>query len=86
MSWNNLFGKLTKKTATDSRAWHFRTSIMCNGCVAKITPVLDAASGIASWSVDLQSPERCLTIIPDGIAKEELMALVRNAGFTIEEL
>ncbi len=86
MSWNNLFSKLTKKAVSDSEAWHFRTSIMCNGCIAKITPVLDAASGIASWSVDLQSTERRLTVIPDGITKEELMSLVRNAGFTIEVL
>ncbi|MBR6758655.1 MAG: heavy-metal-associated domain-containing protein [Bacteroidaceae bacterium] len=84
MSWNNLFSKLTKKAVSDSEAWHFRTSIMCNGCIAKITPILDAAQGITSWSVDLQSPERRLTVIPDGITKEELMSLVRNAGFTIE--
>lgn len=86
MSWNNLFSKLTKKAVSDSEAWHFRTSIMCNGCIAKITPILDAAQGITSWSVDLQSTERRLTVIPDGITKEELMSLVRNAGFTIEEL
>ncbi len=85
MKWNNFINKLTGKS-DNSNAWQFRTNIMCNGCIAKITPVLDGAKGIASWRVDLDTPDRILTIVPDGIEPEEILALVRNAGFTIERL
>ena len=86
MKWNAIFDKLTGKQAEDPNAWHFRTSIMCNGCIAKITPVLDGAEGIALWKVALDTPDRVLTVVPDGISEEELMALVRGAGFTIEHM
>ena len=51
MKWNNIFDKLKGKHQDDSQAWRFRTSIMCNGCIAKIKPVLDEAQGIASWHI-----------------------------------
>lgn len=85
MKLSNLFGKKSK-TALDPNAWHFSTSIMCNGCIAKITPVLDSAEGISSWQVALDTPERVLSVVPDGITKEQLIALVKGAGFNIEEL
>ena len=84
MSWNNFINKITGKAVGDTDAWQFRTSIMCNGCIAKITPILDAAQGVKSWSVDLKSTDRILTIVPEGITQDEVMALVREAGFTIE--
>ncbi len=81
MKWNNLF-----KKSTDAQNWTFRTNIMCNGCIAKITPILDNAQGIASWQVDLKSPDRLLTVTPDGITEADLLAIVRAAGFTIERV
>lgn len=85
MKLSNLFGKKNKPTL-DPNAWHFRTSIMCNGCIEKITPVLNATPGIASWSVNLDTPDRVLSVFPDGISEEQLLAVVRKAGFTIERL
>lgn len=84
--WNKLFNKISGKSAEDSSAWRFRTNIMCNGCIAKITPVLNGAAGIASWSVALDTPDRVLSVIPNGITEEEVLQLVRNAGFMIERL
>lgn len=86
MSFKNFINRITGKQADDSNAWRFRTSIMCNGCIAKITPVLDGAQGIASWKVNLDTPDRVLTVVPDGITEEQLVALVREAGFTIERI
>lgn len=85
MNLKNLFG-IKSKPALDPDAWHFRTNIMCNGCIAKITPVLDGAQGIKSWSVHLDNPDRVLSVWPDTITEEELLSLVRDAGFTIEWL
>lgn len=86
MSFKNFINRITGKSVDDANAWRFRTSIMCNGCIAKITPVLDGAQGVVSWKVNLDSPDRVLTIVPDGITQEALMTLVREAGFTIERL
>lgn len=82
MKWNDLVGKLAGRHAGD--ALSFRTNIMCNGCIAKVKPILDDAVGIASWKVDLDSPDRVLSVVSDGMTQDEIMALVRNAGFTIE--
>ncbi len=86
MKWNHIVSKITGAHADKEKEfeWVFRTNIMCNGCIAKVKPVLDHAEGVASWSVDLKSPDRLLTVVPNGITEEQLMNLVRNAGFTIE--
>ena len=86
MKWSNIFDKLTGKATENANKWHFSTSIMCNGCIAKIKPVLDEAQGIASWEVNLSSPQRILTVVSNGITQEELLSLVRGAGFTIEAI
>lgn len=76
--------KTSGSPAGKESEWVFRTNIMCNGCVAKIKPVLDNADGIASWRVDLENPYRLLTVVPNGITEERLIELVRGAGFEIE--
>lgn len=86
MSWSKFINKITGKSADESNAWRFRTNIMCGGCIAKITPALDGAEGVASWSVALETPDRVLTVVPNGIGEEELLQMVRAAGFTIERL
>lgn len=86
MSFKNFIARITGKEVDDAHAWRFRTSIMCNGCIAKITPVLDNAQGIASWKVNLDTADRVLTVVSEGITEEELLALVRDAGFTIERI
>ena len=84
MKWSAVFDKLTGKHADNANEWRYRTSIMCNGCIAKVKPILDSAEGVASWSVNLDTPERILTIVPEGAVEEELLAQLRGAGFTIE--
>lgn len=86
MKWSAVFDKLTGKHADNANEWRYRTSIMCNGCIAKVKPILDSAEGVASWSVNLDTPERILTIVPDGAVEEELLTQLRGAGFTIERI
>lgn len=42
--------------------FRFRTNLKCNNCVAKVKTQLDTAIEIKNWTVDLESPERILTI------------------------
>lgn len=61
----------------------FKTNIKCGGCVAGVTPHLNADEAIKSWEVDLQSPDRILTVETDKSA-EEVAQVVKQAGFTAE--
>lgn len=67
-----------------TQAFVFKTNINCGGCVATVTPFLDQAPGIKSWSVDTTGKDKILTVESAGIGSEELMDLVKQAGFRIE--
>ncbi len=58
----------------------FKTNIKCGGCIAAVKPHLDKAEGIENWEVDLQSPDRILTVKTDKSPKE-VEAIVKEAGY-----
>lgn len=62
----------------------FTSNIKCQGCIDKVTPVLDKRSDIKSWEVDLTSPERVLTIESDELDNESLVAELEEVGFKIQ--
>lgn len=59
----------------------FKTNINCGNCLAKVTPVLNAESSIESWKVDLEDPERTLTVETDTLSAEEVKKTVLKSGF-----
>ncbi|MFT3827521.1 MAG: heavy-metal-associated domain-containing protein [Chitinophagaceae bacterium] len=64
----------------------FKTTIKCGGCLEKVTPFLDKKAGQHNWSVDLQSPERILTVQPGKLSEKEIISTVEEAGFRAEPL
>ena len=64
----------------------FKTNIKCSGCVAKVTPGLNETAGENNWNVDLQSPEKILTISGDSVDKEKISKALEEAGYHAEEL
>jgi copper chaperone len=64
----------------------FKSDIKCMGCVAKVTPTLDKAEGIAKWDVNINSPEKILTIETEKLSSEDIQELVKKAGFKAEEM
>jgi copper chaperone CopZ len=64
----------------------FKTNINCGGCVATVKPHLDAATDIAQWQVDTGSKDKVLTVSLEGISEEQIVGLVKKAGFKIESL
>lgn len=62
----------------------FKTNINCSGCVAKVAPLLDTADGIADWQVDTAGKDKTLSVKTRGRTADEVMELVRRAGFRIE--
>ncbi len=47
------------------RILKFKTNINCSGCVAAITPALQGLRGIEKWDVDIDNPDKVLTIQAD---------------------
>ncbi|HEX8561585.1 MAG TPA: cation transporter [Flavobacterium sp.] len=53
----------------------FRTDIECSGCVSKVTPRLDELAGAENWRVDVQSPDKTLTINAEADEQEVIQTL-----------
>lgn len=67
------------------KALKFKTDIKCSGCLAKVTPYLDKAVGEDNWEVDIQNPQKILTVA--GQAKEaKVKEAVQKAGFKAEKV
>lgn len=63
----------------------FKTNIKCGTCEAKVAPFLDKVAGQGNWAVDLQSPERILTL-PDKIPASDVITALKEAGYIAEQL
>ncbi|MBW3467074.1 heavy-metal-associated domain-containing protein [Arthrospiribacter ruber] len=64
----------------------FKTTIMCNGCLEKVTPQLNNTQGIENWSVDLQNPDKILTVEGRNTNEEDVITAVKKVGFQIERV
>ncbi len=65
--------------------FQFKTNINCGGCIAKVTPFLDAEAKISSWEVDTENPDKILTVASDELSKGEIIEIVHAAGFEARE-
>lgn len=65
----------------------FKTNIKCSGCIAAVTPVLNKTVGEHHWQVDLQAPEKILTITSDDPVNEStVVQSLQEAGYTAEKI
>jgi len=64
------------------RTIKFKTSLKCEGCVAKITPGLNAISSIKKWDVDLKSADKILIVEGDNIHEQDIIASLKKNGYT----
>jgi copper chaperone len=63
----------------------FKTNIKCSGCIAGVTPHLNSAETISSWSVDTADPNKLLTVEGENLSEAEVIEKVKKAGYTIEK-
>ena len=68
------------------KQYQFKTNINCGGCVAKITPVLNADKRVAIWNVDTTNPSKVLTVETVDLKGEEISQLLQNIDFTAEAI
>ncbi|HEX6429298.1 MAG TPA: heavy-metal-associated domain-containing protein [Niastella sp.] len=65
----------------------FKTNIKCSGCIATVTPFLNKTVGENNWQVDLQAPEKVLTVHTVNTMKEaEVIQTVQEAGYKAEKI
>ena len=64
----------------------FKTTIQCNSCLSKVPPKLNEFLEEQSWSVDLESDDRILTVNNDNVSVDAVVSAVKSVGFQIEEL
>ena len=63
----------------------FKTNLRCGACVQTIEPFLDRIDGVERWNVDLQDPDRVLSVYGT-VAPELVAAALDQAGYTAEHL
>jgi len=58
-----------------------KTNLHCGSCVSKLGPLLDGDKRIHHWNIDLEDPQRPLSVHGD-VGEDEVKRLVQAAGFT----
>jgi len=64
----------------------FKTNINCAGCLAKVSPFLNAEQNIDKWEVDTSIPEKILIVETDETNADRVISVVKSAGFNIERV
>lgn len=59
----------------------FKTNIQCSNCLSKVASKLEQQEGILTWQVDLQDPNRTLTVETGTLTAEAIQRVVLQAGF-----
>lgn len=60
----------------------FKTNIKCGGCIATVTPHLNAMSGLEQWNVDTGVADKILTVTGDAEnLQQETEETLKKAGF-----
>jgi len=59
----------------------FKTNINCSNCVAKVTPFLDKKIGKESWSVDIESDDKILTVNTTELTEGDIVKTIKRTGF-----
>ncbi|HMX36470.1 MAG TPA: heavy metal transport/detoxification protein [Ferruginibacter sp.] len=65
----------------------FKTTIKCSGCLGKVTPFINKAAGEDNWEVDIENPDKILTVVPEtGITGNDIIKAVEEAGYKAEKI
>ena len=67
------------------KSFVFKTDIRCSGCVAAVTPYLDRAAGAKNWIVDIDNPQKLLTVTSEGeVSPGDVIDAMSRAGYRAE--
>lgn len=68
------------------KKYQFKTNIKCGGCIATVTPYLNANNEIKHWSVDTDNKDKILTVEAENLSTEAITEIVKKAGYQAEPL
>ena len=61
-----------------------KTNIMCGSCIAKVTPVLNEVAGENKWKVDIQDPQKTLSVISGNVNETQIINALQKIGYIAE--
>lgn len=65
----------------------FKTNIKCGGCIATVTPHLNALTDLKEWQVDTNAADKVLTATGESSdLKEQIIKTLEKAGYTAESI
>ena len=64
----------------------FKTNLKCSGCVVNVSPGLNKTVGEQNWKVDIQSPDKILTVSAGGINESDIHAAFDKAGYKVKKI
>lgn len=82
---------LTASSGTPEQL-RFKTNIKCGGCIAAVTPYLNAIEQLDGWNVDTANPNKILTVQTttrrpgDNRIGEEVRKAVEQAGYKADPM
>lgn len=69
------------------KTFRIKTNLKCSNCIANVQQLLDAVTEINSWSVDLNNPDRVLTLEADDESAVALaIDILTKTGYRAVEL
>lgn len=63
----------------------FKTNAKCGGCEAAIRMKLNGVLPESNWNLDLNSPDKVLTVNGE-VSASAIIEAVKDAGFQIEQI
>ncbi|MDN3581624.1 heavy-metal-associated domain-containing protein [Mucilaginibacter flavus] len=65
----------------------FKTNIKCGGCIAAVTPSLNALKNVKHWEVDTNNPDKILTIDAESsLGEADIITALKDKGYTAVKL
>lgn len=64
----------------------FKTNIKCSGCIAKVSPELNKTVGRDNWKVDLESPDKVLTVFDEEVNETDIQEALAKVGYKAEKI
>lgn len=60
-----------------------KTDLRCGACVASIRPLFDAEPGVRSWTADVSTPDKLLTVEGNDISVKRVGELLNAKGYHV---
>lgn len=64
----------------------FKTNIKCSGCIATVSPELNKTVGRDNWKVDLESPDKVLTVSDEEVSETDIQEALAKMGYKAEKI